>query len=186
MTELADEGLKPAEAPAGGLVPVVEAVLFVATAPVSARRLAEVTGASPGQVRAALAQLAQHLADGSHGVELRAVAGGYRLFTKKAFGQYVAGFLRPVGTPLSGPAMETLAVIAYKQPITRAEIEAIRGVGCERSLRTLLERNLIRETGRMEAPGRPIVYGTTREFLEHFGLADLSQLPPPETFGQKP
>lgn len=186
MTGLPGEGLESVELPAGGLVPLMEALLFVATAPVSVRRLAEATGTTEGQVRAALTQLAQHLAEGLHGIELRAVAGGYRLFTKKALGDYVECFLQPVRAPLSSAAMETLAIIAYKQPITRAEIEAIRGVNCERSLRTLLERNLIRETGRMEAPGRPIVYGTTREFLEHFGLADLSQLPPPEAFGRQP
>lgn len=158
---------------------IIEAILFTAPEPVPLKRLCEVTGADAASVQAALEGIACHLRRQEHGFELVEVAGGYRLVTKKEFSHYIEALLQPQKSFLSPSALETLAIVAYRQPVTRAEIEAIRGVNCERSIRTLLERGLIKETGRKDAPGRPLLYGTTDEFLEHFGLRDLSQLPPP-------
>lgn len=167
--------------PPSRLVPLLEAVLFAATEPVSLRRLADVTGCAEAQVENALKELGRHLAEESHGVELALVAGGYRLFTKKVYAPYVAALLQPERPQLSPAALETLAIIAYKQPITRGEIEAIRGVQSDHTIKTLLDRQLIREAGRRDGPGRPILYATTPLFLERFGLSDLKELPPPET-----
>ncbi len=168
--------------PPNRLVPLLEAVLFAATEPVPVRRLAEIAGVSEGQVEAALAELRGRLEEPAHGVELLRVAGGYRLFTKKAYAPYIEALLQPERTQLSPAALETLAIIAYKQPITRGEIEAIRGVQCDHTIKTLLDRQLIREAGRRDGPGRPILYATTPLFLERFGLSDLKELPPPESF----
>ncbi len=152
----------------------LEALLFAAAEPVGTGRLAQLCGATEAEVRAALGELAQALL--GHGVELCTVAGGYRLLTRPEHAEAVAMLLQPRRLPLSQAALETLAVIAFRQPVTRAEVDELRGVHSESALATLLERGLIHETGRAEAPGRPILYGTTRRFLEHFGLRDLADL----------
>lgn len=108
---------------------------------------------------------------------IEAVAGGFRIMTLPAFGRLLAAFHGSAPPRLSRAALETLAIIAYRQPITRAQVEAIRGVGCGEVLSTLLERRLITITGRAEELGRPLLYGTTRQFLEAFGLASLKDLP---------
>lgn len=161
------------------VVAALEAVLFVAAVPLSDDRLAEVLEVQPPLLEAALEQLRRRL-EATRGLELRRVAGGWQLVTRPEHADVVArlGPVRKVH--LSGPALEVLAVIAYRQPVTRVEIEAIRGVNSERSIRTLLEYGLIAEVGRKEAPGRPILYGTTQRFLETFGLDDVSDLPPLE------
>ncbi len=105
------------------------------------------------------------------------VAGGYQLRTRPEFAEVVSAFLRPASQRLSRQALETLAIVAYQQPITLAEIEAVRGVHSDAVLKTLVERELVSEAGRKEAPGRPRLYQTTEYFLKHFGLADLSELP---------
>ncbi len=166
-----------------GLRALIEALLFAAPEPVPLGRLVEVCGAAEGEVRAALAALAEHLAGEEHGIELAEVAGGYRLFTKRRFAPQVEALLAEGRPRLSPAALETLAVIAYRQPVTRLEVEEVRGVQCDHIIRQLLERQLIRVVGRKEAPGRPFLYGTTPLFLEHFGLRDLSELPPPERLG---
>jgi segregation and condensation protein B len=127
-------------------------------------------------VRDELAQLSERLAP--RGLILREVAGGFRIGTAPDLSGWVAKLKGVVRPPrLSPPALETMAVIAYRQPISRAEVEAVRGVDCSGTLDTLVERGIIRITGRSEAPGRPILYGTTSLFLEHFGLKDLEDLP---------
>ena len=116
-------------------------------------------------------------------MRLVAVAGGYRLVTKQDYAAWVKRLDKAkTAAKLSRSALESLAIIAYKQPLVRGEIEEIRGVETSGVLRTLLERKLVRIVGRKEVPGRPIMYGTTKFFLEHFGLSDLSQLPPLREF----
>lgn len=169
--------------PLNRLVPILEALLFAAQEPVTPARLAEAAGASEAAVLEGLAELRRQLNESRRGIELVEVAGGYRLFTRPEYAEYVQALLQPVRAYLSPATLETLAVIAYRQPVTRAEIEAIRGVQCDRALKNLLERELVREAGRKDAPGRPILYVTTQAFLEYFGLRSLADLPPPESFG---
>jgi segregation and condensation protein B len=159
-----------------GLSVALESLLFVADRPIPADRLVEVLEASPVLVQQALALL-KHRLDGS-GLMLQAVAGGYQLATRPEHADLVRRFLqREHGERLSRGALETLAVIAYRQPVTRAEIEQIRGVSADWHLERLLERQLIRVVGRRETIGRPILFGTTEFFLRYFGLRDLSALP---------
>src|SRR4029079_2366144 len=128
-------------------------------------------------------RLEQDLAQDNRGIHLVKLAGGYRLVTKAEYAPWLKRLDKAkAAQKLSRSALEALAIIAYKQPLVRAEIEDIRGVETSGVLRTLLERKLVRIVGRKEVPGRPIMYGTTKFFLEHFGLQDLSQLPPLREF----
>ncbi|MGE5560041.1 MAG: SMC-Scp complex subunit ScpB [Chloroflexota bacterium] len=157
----------------------LEAILFAAGEPLSAEQVAELLAITVDEATDLLHELRHDYDYGGRGIELVEVAGGYRLMTRPDFHDYVQRLRSGAeSAALSRPAIETLAVIAYRQPVTRAEIEAIRGVKCEKAINTLLERGLIKEMGRRRGPGRPIIYGTTRAFLEHFGLRDLSELPP--------
>jgi segregation and condensation protein B len=156
----------------------VEAILFASVEPVPLEQLAQTVGADEPRVRAWLEQLEQELEAPHRGLQLVTVAGGYRLVTKGT----VADILRrhrqmTAAVRLSKAALETLAIVAYKQPALRTEVEQIRGVDCAGVLKTLLDHRLIKIVGRREIVGRPIVYGTTREFLEYFGLNDLTELP---------
>jgi segregation and condensation protein B len=138
--------------------------------------VAEVLGIEETQSAAALEALRQEYRGGG-GLHVVRVAGGYQLRTRPEFASVVATFLRPAAQRLSRQALETLAIIAYEQPVTLPEIDALRGVGSDGVVKTLLDRELIREAGRKDAPGRPILYRTTDYFLAHFGLADLTELP---------
>jgi segregation and condensation protein B len=160
----------------GKLKHVIECMLFVSNEPVTAAHIAEALEIEPDRVEDALASLEEDLNCG-HGVQLARVAGGYQICTRPEFGEYCAMILQPAKRKLSKAALETLAVIAYRQPCTIPEIEAVRGVNVDGVIKTLTERGLIRETGRKQAPGRPILYATTEEFLEYFGLNDISELP---------
>ena len=153
----------------------VEAVLFVAEKPVSRGEIAKVVGATPRQVEGALAELAQ----GYAGTGLRLAHDGddWQLVTSPEQAGAVSAYLGADRLRVSPASLETLAVIAYRQPVTRAEVEAIRGVNCDQTIYTLMQRRLIEERGRREGPGRPILYGTTWEFLECFGLSSLDELP---------
>jgi len=153
----------------------VEAVLFVAEKPVSRGELAKIVGATPRQVEAALAELAEAYA--GSGLRLAHDGDDWQLVTSPEQATAVAAYLGVDRLRVSPASLETLAVIAYRQPVTRAEVEAIRGVNCDQTIYTLMQRRLIEERGRREAPGRPILYGTTWEFLECFGLASLDELP---------
>ncbi len=154
----------------------LECLLLVAGGPVPAERLAEIIGCSAEETRALLEELQREYED--RGLMIQQVAGGYQLCTRPEYGEFVNRFLEVQPEPLSRATLETLAIIAYRQPITRAEIEAIRGARSDAHLRRLLDRGLIREVGRKPAPGHPIEYGTTELFLRRFGLRDLSDLPP--------
>lgn len=166
------------------LVAVLEALLFVSGEPLPLARLTTVIGAvSKAEVEQALNLLSQQLAQDGRGIQLVKLAGGYRLVTKPDYAPWLKRLDKAkAAQKLSRSALESLAIIAYKQPLVRAEIEEIRGVETSGVLRTLLERKLVRIVGRKEVPGRPIMYGTTKFFLEHFGLQDLTQLPPLREF----
>lgn len=169
------------------LAHIIESVLFAAATPVSLRRLVEILdGPTAKEVQAALARLAQHYAPGQRGIQLREVAGGYQLRTARENAEWVRAVFRDKPARLGRAALETLAIVAYKQPATRAEIEAIRGVDVDGVLSTLLGRRLIKISGRKEAVGRPLLYGTTPEFLEAFGLKDLHELPSLKELGPAP
>lgn len=156
----------------------LEAVIFASADPVPLARLQAVfapDGVEPGEVETALAALRDSCT--GRGVELLEVAGGYQFRTRSELGPWVGRLEVPRPVRFSRAAMETLAVIAYRQPVTRAEIEEVRGVDCGGVIRSLLDRGLVRILGRKEVPGRPILYGTSKKFLEVFGLASLGQLP---------
>lgn len=158
--------------------PIVESLLFAAGAPVALRRLAEVIGVAQAEIKSAIALLHEEYNVPSRGIALAEVSGGYQLRTVAEYADYVKTLIREKPNRLSRAALETLAILAYRQPITKAEIEAIRGVDADGVLNSLLTKKLIRVMGRKDVPGRPWVYGTTPQFLELFGLSDLSSLPP--------
>ncbi len=157
----------------------VEAVLFLAREPLSLRKLAQMANlADATEARTVIKNLRQRYDERGCAFQVAQVAGGYQLLSRREFSQW----LRPQGTVdreirLSPPALETLAVVAYRQPVLRAEVEAIRGVACGEILRLLMDRDLLRIVGRSEELGRPLRYGTTKRFLEVFGLCNLDQLP---------
>ena len=163
---------------------ILEALLFVSPEPLTVQRLLSVVGdVSKADLLRALQGLGEELDREGRGIRLAEIAGGYRLVTKQEHAAWIKRLDKSKSTAkLSRSALESLAIIAYKQPIVKSEIEEIRGVETSGVVRTLLERKLVRIVGRKEVPGRPIMYGTTKFFLEHFGLKDLSQLPPLREF----
>lgn len=157
---------------------LLEAVLFAASEPVGEAKLCDTLGVSASECKLLLASYQESLEKPLRGIMLRAVAGGWQLVTKPEAAELVSQLASQKRYRLSKPALEVLALVAYRQPITRLEIEEQRGVKCERSLLNLMERNLICEVGRKESVGRPILYGTTDTFLEQFNLFSLKDLPP--------
>ncbi len=156
----------------------VESLLFVADGPQTLQRLGDALDAPDRQtLRDVLAELQAEYESQNRGIRLVEVAGGYQLRTAKANAERVKKFLGGRPARMSKATLETLAIVAYRQPITKAEVEAIRGVDVDGVMATLLERNLIRTVGRKDVPGRPFLYGTTPEFLQLFNLKDLSHLP---------
>jgi segregation and condensation protein B len=161
------------------LTAVVEALLFVSDEPVSAARLARVADASPGDVEAALADLSEQYKENERGFQLREVAGGWRFYTHPAYQDVIERYVLSWDTrKLSQAALEALAVIAYHQPVARTGVNAVRGVNSEGVIASLVEKGLVREVGRDRNAGNAILYGTTRTFLEKFGLKEISELPP--------
>jgi len=161
------------------LTSVVEAVLFVSGEPMSLEDLSEVLeGTEPDRIRQALEHLRHNYDSAGRGLQIVEVAGGYQIATRSECAPWIRSLEKiKTATRLSRSGLETLAIVAYKQPVTRGEIEAIRGVDSAYVLKTLLERRIVKISGRREGLGRPILYGTTREFLQYFGLKDLSELP---------
>ncbi len=160
---------------------IVESILFASETPVTITRISEVLGEekpTEEQITTVLDQLILRYKDPYFGVELRQAQGGYQFTTKAENAEWVRRFLATRPYRLSRSALEALAIIAYRQPITRAEIDNIRGMDCSHLLRTLMERGLVKMIGKAEIPGRPVVYGTTPKFLEVVGLSSLSELPP--------
>lgn len=161
------------------LAKLLEAALFAADRPIPTAELAALDpDASPAAVAMALDELREHYDVDGHGVELVDLAGGWQILTRPEYTEVIErAHLQSRPQRLSGAALETLAIIAYRQPIGRAEIEEIRGVSIGSTLKLLLERGLIEITGRAEGLGRPLLYGTTTAFLEHFALRHLEELP---------
>ncbi|HVP14761.1 MAG TPA: SMC-Scp complex subunit ScpB [Terriglobales bacterium] len=167
--------------PPTDLSSAIEALLFASDQPLPLTLLCDALETGPGEVSRALQALGEAYAARGAGVELREIAGGWMLVTSPAQSEWVGRMLRGKRKMrLSRAALETMAIIAYKQPVTKSEVEAIRGVDSSAVLGTLLERNLVTIRGRSKVVGRPLLYGTTQEFLDYFGLKDLSELPRPE------
>jgi segregation and condensation protein B len=157
---------------------IIESLLFVADGPLTIQRLSEVLeGVEKEDVQSTLDELQSELENSRRGVRLVEVAGGYQFRTAKVNADWVKKFLGGRPARIGRATLETLAIIAYRQPITRAEIEAIRGVDVDGVINTLLDRSLIRAVARKDVPGRPFLYGTTAEFLQLFNLKDLTHLP---------
>ena len=157
---------------------IAESLVFAAGNPISLRRLSEVIGVAQTEIKPALTLLREEYEASGRGIIFAEVAGGYQLRTSPDNAEYVKVLLQEKPSKLSRAALETLAIIAYRQPMTKIEIESVRGVSVDGVLNSLLIKKLIREMGRKDVPGRPWVYGTTPQFLELFGLSDLSGLPP--------
>ena len=172
----------PARTP-GELVALVEALIFVSEEPIGTKLLADILGEEKGAIQAAVEQLSAEYVERSSGLQIREIAGGYQIATRPEFHEEIRAFLktRP-SAKLSLASLETLAVIAYKQPVTVPEILEIRGVQSATSIKTLLDKRLIVAKGRKEAVGRPMQYGTSKDFLLQFGLKDLAELPSIEDF----
>ena len=161
----------------------LEALLLVSSDPVSASSLAQALSLTPGETASLLAELSAEYADANRGFQLREVAGGWRLFTHPAFHDVVESFVLSWDTQkLSQAALETLAVVAYHQPVTREVVRVIRGVNSDGVISSLVDKGLIREMGRDPAHGQAILYGTTNAFLEKFGLRSTRDLPDLEQF----
>jgi len=173
-------------APAADLIAAVEAVLFAAAEPVHPKEVAAAfEGATESEVAAAIDALRQRYAEGPGGLTVEQVAGAFRLATKPEVGAIVRQFFRQRNrTRLSPAGLETLAIIAYRQPITVPEIQAMRGVDPSGALKGLLEKSMVRILGRKKVVGNPLLYGTTKQFLVHFALNRLEDLPSIEEFDQ--
>jgi segregation and condensation protein B len=156
---------------------ILECLLFVAPEPLKLEDLMEVAGLNKQDLEIILAELINEYQSPNRGIQLVKIAGGLQLMTKPEFAPYIEKIYKPHFAMLSQAALETLSIIAYRQPVTRAEIEQIRGVKVEGVLTSLLEKKLVKECGRRNSPGRPILYGTTKEFLIYFGLKSLDDLP---------
>ena len=157
----------------------LEAIIYAADEPATVEQLAAAVGEEKHVVRAALDELVGSYGSDERGIEIRAVGGGYRVYTKAQHHDVVRRFIKSLRPPLrlTMPALETLAVIGYKQPVTMPEIQEIRGVSCAGVIQTLLEKRLITTAGRKAVVGRPILYRTSKEFLMRFGLNDVDELP---------
>ena len=157
---------------------IVEALIVAAGTPITAARIAEIVPRlKPAQARALVAELANEYTEQDRGIEIWEVAGGYQVRTRQDLANYVRQLQKERPARLSRAALETLSVVAFKQPVTRAEVEQIRGVEVGPVMRSLVERDLVRIAGHRDVPGRPMIYGTTRRFLEVFGLKTLDDMP---------
>jgi segregation and condensation protein B len=159
------------------LLGMVEALLFVSGDPLSLKELVKATEWDEDAVLEALEELRVRYQNSDSGLRIVAIDDGYQLATRPEYGETIGKLLAPHANRLSKPALETLTIVAYRQPATAAEIEAIRGVSCDGVLKTLQDRELITEAGRKQTPGRPILYATTAAFLHYFGLSSLDELP---------
>jgi segregation and condensation protein B len=157
---------------------IIEAVLFVADRPLSSEQLAMLIEMDSDDIELLIHELQKDYDDTKRSFQIMEIANGFQICTRSEYASWIKKFYTTeISSRLSMSALEALAIIAYKQPVTRAEVEEIRGVISDSVIRTLLERNLINITGRKDAPGRPLIYGTTPDFLIHFGLKDLNELP---------
>jgi segregation and condensation protein B len=177
VTQLAEE--RPFAGEDAQIKAILEAIVYITDEPLSAQQMAAALGHPIDRIKRLLEELVAEYAQPGHGLSVREVAGGYKMATKAEHHEAVRAFVKKLTPPLklSLPALETLSVIAYKQPVTAPEVMEIRGVQGAGVLKTLLDRKLIAESGRKNVIGRPILYKTTKEFLVQFGLKDLSELP---------
>jgi segregation and condensation protein B len=160
------------------LTAIIESIIFAAESPLSLDRLCEMLPEhGRDEVKTALAELGSFHEERGGGFSLVEVAGGWQFRTCPVFHEYVARHVKTRAAKFSPSALETLAIVAYRQPVTRTEVEYLRGVDCGGVLKTLLEKKLVRIMGKKDIPGRPLIYGTTKDFLEIFGLKDLKGLP---------
>jgi len=160
---------------------IIESILFVSGDPVSAKDISEILELDIRNVKKILKKMMDCFHFERRGLQIIMVNDSYQLATRPEYSKYIEKYIGQECTqPLSQASLETLAIIAYKQPITKAEIEAIRGVKSDHTINTLINRGLVQELERMDAPGRPILYGTTDYFLKSFGLSSLEELPPLE------
>jgi segregation and condensation protein B len=158
--------------------PMVESLIFVSDAPLTIERLCDILAEyKREEIRSAINDLKSDYNDIERGIFLAEIAEGFQFRTRKEYAEIVRRLTKNIGARFSKPALETLAIIAYRQPITRPEIEYLRGVDSGGVLKTLLEKNLVRILGKKNIPGKPIIYGTSRKFLETFNLRDLKGLP---------
>ena len=157
---------------------IIESLIFTAESALSTDRLCDLlTEFERGEIKTALSGLVEYHQGRGGGFELVEVAGGWQFRTRPVFHSYITRHIKTRAAKFSQSALETLAIVAYRQPITRAEVEHLRGVDCGGVLKTLLEKHLVRILGKKDIPGRPLIYGTSKEFLEVFGLKDLKSLP---------
>ncbi|MDH3356911.1 MAG: SMC-Scp complex subunit ScpB [Desulfobacteraceae bacterium] len=164
---------------------IIESLLLVAEDPLTIDRIKNILAlAEKKEIQNALAELSSEYENRKGGFFLREVAGGYQIRTRPEYREWIKRLIQPKPLRLSKPALETLAIIAYKQPIIRSDIEHIRGVNCGGILRMLLERKLVRILGRKAIPGRPHIYATTKQFLEVFDLKNLEDLPTPKEISE--
>ena len=160
------------------LLSIIESLIFTAESPLSTDRICELLDEfERDQIKSALVETVAHYQGRGGGFELVEVAGGWQFRTRPALHSYVTRHIKARTSKFSQSALETLAIVAYRQPITRAEVEHLRGVDCGGVLKSLLEKRLVRILGKKDIPGRPLIYGTSKEFLEIFGLKDLKSLP---------
>lgn len=161
----------------------VEALLFVTDEPVGTIALADMLEVEPAEAERALVELREQLAEEDRGIQLREVAGGWRLYTHPAYHELIEKYVLSWDTrKLSQAAMETLAIVAYMQPVTRSGVASVRGVNSDSSINSLVEKGLVREAGVADSPGNPVLYATTRAFLEKFGLRSTADLPDLDQF----
>ncbi|TAN45504.1 MAG: SMC-Scp complex subunit ScpB [Nitrospirae bacterium] len=162
---------------------VIEVLLFIAGEPVSVSSLSKATGLNESDVRQTVNQLASEFKDRDSGILIAEIADGYQMLTVPEMSLWIKKFKNiNQSNKLSQPALETLAIIAYKQPITKVEIDQLRGLNSDGAVKSLVDKHLIKIIGKKETPGRPFLYGTTKEFLQYFGLKNLSDLPPINDF----
>jgi segregation and condensation protein B len=162
---------------------IVEALVIATTEPLPLRNIAEIAGISESAVKAVIDELNVEYRQSTRAFEIKEIAGGFQIYTLPKYAEWV-GALHKRKDRLSKAALETLAIIAYHQPVIRADIERMRGVDSTWILDSLMQKNLIKTCGRLPSPGRPIKYGTTKEFLRYFGIKDISELPKEEEFGE--
>jgi segregation and condensation protein B len=176
--------IQPELVETGKLQRDLEALLFVASEALSIKQLAKLTGAEESAVTVALQKIDQEFAQ--RGIVMREIAGGYRFASAPAARDAVEAYLMPPKTNLSAAALETLAIVAYMQPVTKGEVEGIRGVSADSVIATLVDRRFLTDAGKRDTPGRPTLYKTTPDFLEVFGLRSLDELPPVDVDGAVP
>jgi len=165
---------------------IIESLIFASSEPITSKTIAEIVGIGEHTVKQIISDLIEEYQHHKRGIQIHEVANGFQFCTHPECALYIDKLQKvPRNVGLSQAAIETLAIIAYKQPITKAEIEALRGVSVESAITTLVDKSLIEEAGRKDSPGRPIMYRTTKQFLKYFGLNDLNELPRiPEWIGQ--